>query len=102
MGTRMFGGVHKTGGARPDLILIHTMLMMAVQRIHVARRVRGKGRRSEIARLLKVVNMRIGGYHHACLLWSEDQSRLVLAALYTMNNEKPGRGQTWTSPRPGS
>src|SRR5579859_3617284 len=82
MGTRMFGGVHKTGGTRSGLV--HATLVMAVQRIDIAGRVRGEGRRSEVARLLKVVHMRVRRYHHACLPESENQSHLVLEALYTI------------------
>src|SRR6266699_1511915 len=71
MGTRVLCRVHKTGRARPGLG--HPALVMAMKCVKVAGRVTWIDRGSEVARLFKVVNTRVGRYVHQnlryLLLW---------------------------------
>src|SRR2546425_11565472 len=66
MRTRVFCCVHKTGSTRSGFS--HTALMMAMECVKVAGCVALKGRGSEVARLLKIVNTCVGRYIHMSFL----------------------------------
>src|SRR5437588_6826582 len=77
MRTRVLGSVHKTGGTRPGFS--HPALVMAMEGVKVAGSVAGKDRGAKVARLLKIVQTRVGWYIHAC-----PPAELIELMLYYM------------------
>jgi hypothetical protein len=68
MSAGMLRRIHETGGTCPGLSC--TRLVMAMERVNEAGRMRRKNRSAEIAELLKIVDTSIGSYMHFLFLLS--------------------------------
>src|SRR5581483_1741923 len=85
VGTRMLRCIHKAGGACPGSS--RAGFVMAMEGIHVAGRVAGKGRRAKVARLLEVINTRVGQNTHGCT----PDERIWLWLYYTLFGVRYGQ-----------
>jgi hypothetical protein len=68
MSARMLCRIHETGGACPGLSC--TRLVMAMEGVNKAWRMRRKNRSAEVTELLKIVDTSIGSYMHFLFLLS--------------------------------